>query len=483
MRTICYRNVDWIVGWDADQQRHCYHRGADLAFAGEHILHAGPGSYAGHVDEEIPGAGLFLMPGLVNIHVHSASMPTFRGVREDMGNPNFYFSGVYEGWGLFMPPPAARRHTTRLAICEMLLSGVTTYVDMSYPYPGWVDAIAETGIRAVVSPLYESARVVAKSDHALEYRWSEDGGEAAFAEVIELLDGLEASGSDRMTAMMSPMTLDTCTPELLKKSHDLALERGWVFHLHAGMSVVEFLEMVQRTGLTSVQWLESQGLLGNNTILGHGAVLDHHSWVHWHTSKDIDILARTGTSVSHCPVVLSRYGMTLESLGRYRKAGITVGIGTDCHPHNMIEEIREAAILSRVAEQHMFSTTTTDAFDTATVGGALAIHREDIGRLTPGAKADIVVVDATHPMMLPLYDPIRSLIYSAGDRAVRDVWIGGRQIVRDGAVLTVDHQKTAEAVGEVQAEVVADMPNRDRKSRTAEEVSPRTYAVSGGQRG
>src|SRR5690606_21562385 len=127
--------------------------------------------------------------------------------------------------------------------------------------------------------LYESARVVAKSDHALEYRWSEDGGEAAFAEVIELLDGLEASGSDRMTAMMSPMTLDTCTPELLKKSHDLALERGWVFHLHAGMSVVEFLEMVQRTGLTSVQWLESQGLLGSNTILGHGAVLDHHSWV------------------------------------------------------------------------------------------------------------------------------------------------------------------------------------------------------------
>ncbi len=199
--------------------------------------------------------------------------------------------------------------------------------------------------------------------------------------------------------------------------------------------------------------------------------------MHWHTKKDIDILAATGTSVSHCPIVLSRYGIALESFSRYRKAGITVEIGTDCHPHNMLEEVRETAILSRMVEQHMHSASTADVFDAATIGGARAILRDDIGKLIPGAKADIVVVDATHPMMLPLYDPVRSLVYNAGDRAVKDVYVNGTKIVSNGKVLTIDHQATANAVSEIQVEVAADMPNRDRKRRTAEEVAPKTYAI------
>lgn len=472
---VCFRNADWIVGWNNDRGTHCYYRDSDLAFSGERIMFAGPGRYEGECDREISAAGQCLIPGLVDLHTHSASMPTFRGVREEMGNPNFYFSGVYEGWGLFMPPAEVRGTTTRAAICEMLLSGVTTYVDMSYPYPGWTDTVAQSGIRAFISPLFDSAKTAAKNDHALEYRWAEDGGNTDFEAAVKLLDAAEDHPSGRLSAMMSPMTVDTCTPELLRRAHDMATERNWPYHLHAGMSVIEFHEMVKRTGQTSIQWAHDLGLLGRNTIIGHGAILDHHSWVHWHTKDDIDILANSGASVSHCPVVLSRYGVTLESFGRYRKADINVGIGTDCHPHNMLEEIREAAIMSRVSDQHMFSALTADVFDAATVGGAKALLRDDIGRLSQGAKADIVVVDVTNPMMLPLYDPLRSLIFSACDRAVKDVYVGGQQVVADGRVLTMDHQKIAEGVTEIQAAVVRDMPNRDRKGRTAEEVAPKTY--------
>jgi cytosine/adenosine deaminase-related metal-dependent hydrolase len=474
-KTICFRNADWLIGWDSTQGRHAYFRNADLAFRGETILFAGPGRFEGPCDEEIPGAGLCLMPGLVDIHNHSASMPTFRGIREEMGNPNFFFSGLYEGWGLFMPPLETRRHTTRLAICELLLSGVTTYVDMSYPYPGWVDAVAGSGIRASVSPLFDSARIVALNDHALDYRWAPDGGMADFERAVAILEEVEAHPGGRLSAMMSPMSVDACTPELLRRAYDLARDRGWPYHLHAGMAVMEFHEMVRRTGLTSVQWLKRQDLLGPTVIIGHGAILDHHSWVHWHTREDVDILAESGASVSHCPVVLSRYGVTLESFGRYRKAGINLGIGTDCHPHNMLEEMRQAAVLSRVADQHMFSAMTADIFDAATVGGARALMRDDIGRLAPGAKADIVAVDVTHPMMLPLYDPLRSLIFSACDRAVKDVYVGGSKVVGDGKVLTMDHRQVAEAVADIQARVVADIPNRDRKARRAEEVAPHVY--------
>jgi cytosine/adenosine deaminase-related metal-dependent hydrolase len=474
-KTICFRNADWLIGWNSIQGRHAYFRNADLAFRGNTILFAGPGRFEGACDEEIAGTDLCLMPGLVDIHNHSASMPTFRGIREEMGNPNFFFSGLYEGWGLFMPPPETRRHTTRLAICELLLSGVTTYVDMSYPYPGWADAVDGSGIRASISPLFDSARIVALNDHELDYRWAPDGGMADFERAVAILEEVAAHSGGRLSAMMSPMSVDACTPELLRRAYDLARDRGWPYHLHAGMAVMEFHEMVRRTGLTSLQWLKQQDLLGPTVIIGHGAILDHHSWVHWHTREDVGILADAGASVSHCPVVLSRYGVTLESFGRYRKAGINLGIGTDCHPHNMLEEMRQAAILSRVADQHMFSAMTADIFDAATVGGARALMRDDIGRLAPGAKADIVALDVTHPTMLPLYDPLRSLIFSACDRAVKDVYVGGGKVVGNGKVLTMDHRQVAEAVVDIQARVVADIPNRDRKARRAEEVAPRVY--------
>jgi cytosine/adenosine deaminase-related metal-dependent hydrolase len=323
--------------------------------------------------------------------------------------------------------------------------------------------------------LFDSARIVALNDHELDYRWAPDGGMADFERAVAILEEVAAHSGGRLSAMMSPMSVDACTPELLRRAYDLARDRGWPYHLHAGMAVMEFHEMVRRTGLTSLQWLKQQDLLGPTVIIGHGAILDHHSWVHWHTREDVGILADAGASVSHCPVVLSRYGVTLESFGRYRKAGINLGIGTDCHPHNMLEEMRQAAILSRVADQHMFSAMTADIFDAATVGGARALMRDDIGRLAPGAKADIVALDVTHPTMLPLYDPLRSLIFSACDRAVKDVYVGGGKVVGNGKVLTMDHRQVAEAVADIQARVVADIPNRDRKARRAEEVAPRVY--------
>lgn len=474
-KITCFRRASWLVGWDAAKGSHCYWRDADLAIQGDTIIHAGPDRYEGPCDEEIAARDWCLMPGLVNLHTHTASMPTFRGVREEMGNPNFYFSGLYEGWGLFMPPMADRTKTTTLAICELLLSGVTTYVDMSYPYPGWVPTVAASGIRAFVSPLFDSATIGAVSDSQLEYRWAADGGAAAMDRALDVLAEVQADDSGRLSPMMSPMAVDTCTPELLRRARDMADEKRWPYHLHAGMAVVEFHEMVRRTGLTSIQWLQQQALIGPGTIIGHGAILDHHSWVHWHTRKDIDLLAAAGASLSHCPVVLSRYGVALESFGRYRRAGINIGIGTDTHPHNMLEEMRAAAIVSRLVDQHMFSAMTADVFDAATLGGAKALMRDDIGRLAPGAKADVVVVDATHPVMLPLYDPIRSLVYSASDRAVKDVYVGGRKVVADGEVTTLAHRDAAEAVSETLARVVADIPNRDRKRRSAHEVAPLTY--------
>ena len=174
------------------------------------------------------------------------------------------------------------------------------------------------------------------------------------------------------------------------------------------------------------------------------------------------LLAETGTRVAHCPLVFSRYGQMMESFGQYVKAGVSMAIGTDTQPHNMLEEMRLAATLGRIGGRHVEDTNIGEVFHAATIGGADALGRDDLGRIAIGAKADIVLVDLTHPAMRPVRDPLRSLVYSAADRAVKEVYVDGRQLVRDGTVLTVDRDAAADTLQKVQADMLQAVSKRDR---------------------
>ena len=475
-QTICIRAADWTVAWDSARRRHFYLRGADVAFRGERILHVG-GRFAGPVDREIDGRTLLVMPGLINMHTHTATMPLFKGVREELGNPRFYMSALYDGWNLFYTEPKDKHWNSRYAYCEMLLSGTTTVVDMCYPYPGWVEAIGESGIRGYVAPLYQSARWHTENGYRLDYLWSEDKGQAAFREAMDVIDSAERHNSGRLLGLVAPMAVDTCTAELIRDSLAEARRRKRPFQLHAGEAMMEFLEVTRRYGMTQVQWLAENGLLGPDVIIGHGIFLDHHSWLHWSTRKDLALLAEHGCTVSHCPVVFSRYGITLENFGSYHDAGINMTVGTDTHPHNLIEEMRAAATFGRVAAENMFALKTADIFDAATAGAAKALGRDDLGGLAPGMKADIVLVDLAHPQMQPVYDPLRCLIYTAADRAVRDVFVDGKQVVEGGVLRTLDFSETAAKVSAAQRNVLARVPERDHAKRTAEDVAPLTLPV------
>jgi hypothetical protein len=100
--TTCIRNADWVIGWDAGAESHQYLQGADVVFVGNAITFVGKG-YDGAVDNEIDGVGRCVMPGLVDIHNHTSTMPVFKGVREELGNPRFYMSALYDGWNLVCP--------------------------------------------------------------------------------------------------------------------------------------------------------------------------------------------------------------------------------------------------------------------------------------------------------------------------------------------------------------------------------------------
>ena len=281
-----------------------------------------------------------------------------------------------------------------------------------------------------------------------------------------------------MKGILCAGQIDTVSVELFQDSVAYARQTETPLTTHCSQSVFEFHEMTRRHGVSPIQWAESIGLLGPQTILGHGLFIDEHSWVHWHSKRDLDILVETGTSVAHCPTPFSRYGQIMQDFGRYVRTGVNMSLGTDTFPHNMLEEIRTAAVFARIAAEDINTLQVADVFTAATVGGAAAIGRDDLGRLIAGAKADIVVVDGSHVDMRPLRDPLRSLIFSAADRAVKDVYVDGLRVVENGNPVNLDPDSAADVLTEAQIRMEKDCPNNDFACRSSLEIAPLSLPMS-----
>ncbi len=472
MTTTLIKNADWVVAWDATAGRHIYRRRIDIAFAENRISFVGR-NFAGSAERVIDGSDRMVMPGLIDIHAHPEHEPLYRGVREEHGLRNMHMTGLYERSQAFSAPDDdARAASAEFAYCELLQSGVTSLVDISPAWEGWIDLFAKSGMRGFLAPGYASARWRLDNDHELKFDWDEARGRRGFAAALALIDEAGGHPCGRLSGVVSPMQIDTCTADLLRDSRDAARERGLPLTVHVAQSVVEVQEMLRRHGKTPVQWAHEVGILGHETILGHALFLDSHSWVRWWTQSDLEIIAESGASVAHCPTPFARYGQMMENLGDYLRAGVTVGLGTDTTPHNLIEEMRKAAILARIAARDIHTVSTADIFHAATIGGARALLRDDLGRIAPGAKADLVIVDLAQPQMMPARDPLRSLVYHAADRAVRDVFIDGRQVVAQGRVLTLDQASAAQRLAAAQQRMIEATPGSDYLRRSAAEIAP-----------
>jgi 5-methylthioadenosine/S-adenosylhomocysteine deaminase len=471
MPITCIRNAAWIIAWDPATAAHAFLKDADLVFEGDRITYVGR-LYPGTCDTEIDGADLMVMPGLVDIHSHPSTEPFFRGIREEHGLPTMFMSGLYERGFAFRPDAEGRQAGKTTAYCEMLLTGITSVADLSGMDQGWIDLAAGSGLRVFLAPSYASARWHLSNNWQLQYAWDEAAGRRGFDAALALIDQAQAHPSGRLSGIVSPSQIDTCTQDLLRDSHDAAVARNLPVTVHCSQSVNEFNEMTNRHGITPVQWARDIGILNRNTILGHAIFIDEHSWLHWHSHDDLGILADTQSSIAHCPSPFARYGQTLEDFGRYRRRGVNIGMGTDVAPHNLIEEMRLAATLARVAAEDITSTSLTDVFHAATAGGAQALGRTDIGRLEPGAKADLALVDLKNPWMMPARDPLRSLVYTAADRAIQKVFIDGRLVVERGKVLTLDHAAALAALTEAQGRMIAAVPSFDWAKRGADQLTP-----------
>jgi 5-methylthioadenosine/S-adenosylhomocysteine deaminase len=469
-------NASWVVAWDTAARRHVYRRDQDIEITDGAIRSIGP-ARGGPLGDGIDGRDLLVMPGLINIHSHPTTEPAYRGVREDHGVPEQQMTGLFERSQAFRLEPDGRRAAVELAYAEMLGCGTTTVVDLSSPLDGWVEVMRRSGLRVYVGAGFADARWRMSAPQTVEWEWDEANGRQAFRRAQAVMAEAEAEPSGRLKGIVFPAQIDTVTPGLFRDARDYARDTRRPFTTHIAQAVVEVREMIRRHGVTPIQWAAEHQLLGPGTILGHSIFLDEHPQIGWHTRRDLGLIADSGAAVAHCPSPFARYGVTLCDFGRYVDRGVTIGIGTDVAPHNLIEEMRLAVLLGRVAGEDIRSVDTARVFHAATIGGATALGRDDLGRIAPGARADLVLVDLKHPSMLPARDPVRAMLFHAADRAVKRVLIDGETVL-DGKPVGLDPIDAGGRLTEAQARMLRDAGQNDYRGRNGDVLVPLSLPVA-----
>src|SRR3989454_4342942 len=424
-----------------DGRGHRLLRDGVVVIEGDSILHVGP-RFGGRVDETVDAPDRVLTPGLIATPAHIGGSPLDRSFIEDRGNPQFWYSGLFE----MLPvrseaeDEAAGRACVDFSMAELLRGGVTTVMEIGGLGEYVVERAAHYGLRVYMGLTFRSGRWLTKDGRRVVWEWDEDAGRQGLRRAVEFFDKHDGAHGGLVRCYFSPAQVDTCTGDLLREAKRRADDAQRPFTLHTSQSVVEVNELLQRHGKTPVAWLEELGVLGANTVLGHALIIGGASWTNY-PACDVAIVADHGRTVAHAPWVFARRGLVMESFALYRTAGINVALGTDTNPQSVIEAMRWAAVCSKIVERNTEATTAADAFDAATLGGARALGRDDLGRIAAGATADLVLWKASSWGMTPLRDPIKSIVYNATAEDVDRVYVGGRLVVDNGRVLAADEAK------------------------------------------
>ena len=442
----------------------------------DRIIHVGP-SYAGHVDVRRDLPDRVITPGFIDTHSHLHSSPVDKSVQEDYGPRQFWLTGLIE----ILPAEDAGLDETGMRACvdysliELARSGTTTVMHLGDQAAYTADAIDACGLRGYVAPSYRSGRWFTPDGKRVDYEWDEAAGRKGLESAVDFVRTQRSRTDGRVQGFLGPAQVDTCTADLLRDSKTAALELGVPISLHAAQGVWEFNEMTRRHGRTPIEWLDDIGFLGPETLLGHAIFISGNSWVNF-AGDDLQLLASSGTSVSYNAWCFARRGILMESFPAYVEVGVNLCIGTDTAPQSMIESLRWTAISGKITSRRADTSTARRVFDAATINAARLLGRDDLGRIAPGAKADLLCWRADSFGMAPMRDPIRNIVYYAQPDDLADVFVDGKPVVEDGVVLGADLDAAARGVQSAGERVWRHWHEGDWAGRTLEDIAPQTYA-------
>lgn len=374
-----------------------------------------------------------LLPGLINAHAHSP-MTLLRGMGGDLPLLRWLQEVIW-------PAEARLRHSDvragmELGCVEMLRAGVTTSAEMYFPGEALAEATLAVGSRVILTP---GVLVTPELSRLGTWQQMLDG----ISQWIDA-DGLRFGPGERVELGYGPHSAYTLPTEALEAIGTAAKERGALVHTHVAESASEDAE--QRAAHGSVPLLlEKLGVLDARVTAAHCVHL---------SDEDIAVFAKHGVGVAHCPGSNAKLASGNARLIDMLAAGIPVGLGTDGPSSNddldLWEEVQLAGMLARLSTGDPTALTAQAALLAATRGGASALHRPDIGSLETGCWADIVHMDIDNPAFATGLDApddqvISNLVWAAGSRCVRDVWVAGEQVLHDGDTTRVDRRSVQAA--------------------------------------
>ncbi|HKV40590.1 MAG TPA: amidohydrolase, partial [Blastocatellia bacterium] len=349
-------------------------------------------------------------------------MVLFRGIADDLKLMDWLQKYIF--------PAEARnvdeqfvRWGTRLGCLEMLLGGTTTYVDMYYFEDAVADETARAGMRGVLG---ETVLDFPAPDNKT---W-----DAALAYCERFVE--KWKGNALVTPGIAPHSPYTVSTAHLKQAHEFSARKQVPLIIHVAEDQSEVKTIKERYSSSPVAYLDSIGLMDNQVIAAHMV---------WATDEDIQTLAHRGVGVAHCPQSNMKLAAGVAPVPKLLKAGVAVGLGTDGAASNndldLWEEMDTAAKLHKLISGDPTVLTAYQAVQMATIGGARAIHQESrIGSIEPGKLADMIVVGVNNIHQIPMYNVYSELVYATKESDVETAIIGGKIVMENRRVLTVDER-------------------------------------------
>ena len=441
--------AEWVVGFDG--QEHVLWQDGEVVFTGDRIEFVGR-NFPGPVDRTYDYGKALIGPGFIDLDALGDLDTTI--LTFDNG-PDWTLGRVWSEDALRVGPPEAytpdeELFKYRYAFTQLIRNGITTALPItSMLYRAWAESYAEfvrvaalageMGIRAYLGPCFMSGLTYVRPDGSLHQHFDEATGLAGLADAARFIKDFDGTFGGRVRGYFAPDRIETQTPAVLTRLAAMNRELAAPMRLHCCQSVYEFETVLLLRGETPIGWLEQLGLLNPQAILPHGIYLSGHPQVSVSGDADLVRLAASGASIAHCPVVFARDGEALNSFSKLRRRGISLGLGTDTFPPDIVENMRTGLAVCRLMEGNRQTATAADFYSAATLGGAKALGRDDLGRLSPGAKADITVFDLSGFHHGQILDPIKSMLLSGSGRDFRASFIDGIEVMTDGQVRGADY--------------------------------------------
>ncbi|MEL7468757.1 MAG: 8-oxoguanine deaminase [Pseudomonadota bacterium] len=428
MTRTLLRDCDTLVTMDAERSE--IQQGW-LIFSDGVIEATGAGDVTLPYDAEILATGCIVTPGLVNTH-HHLSQNLTRTIAQDallFG----WLKTLYPIWARMGPEEV--RVSAIVGLAELALSGCTTSSDHLYIYPNGarlddtIDAAREIGVRLHAT---RGSMSIGESAGGLPPDALVEDEDAILNDCARVIDAFHDPRPGAMVRVgVAPCSPFSVSRDLMRDAALLARDKGVMLHTHLAENDEDIAYSEAQFGCRPGQYAEDLGWTGDDVWHAHCVKLD---------GAEIDLFARSGTGVAHCPCSNCRLGSGIAPVRAMRDAGVKVGLGVDGSASNdgadLIGEARQAMLLQRV-NIGADKMSAREALEIATLGGAQTLGRDDLGSLEPGKRADFVLWPTDGSAMAGASDLVAGLLLT-GPHRPKEVWIEGQQVVRDGRITTID---------------------------------------------